>query len=289
MVLSLLPTAGLAALQLLASITEPAPRTAGSGRHFPRLAEQKAALSTVVVVADVAEFEMSGARPSTVYVEDCRALGGRLADTLAAALAAKGYRVRALPAVGVGLGADEARSCRVFQRWAQRSLDASAFPKAAAPFYADSSLAGTVELRDEWQTVMKSAFTWKPANPKKGPPAVFAGTAALRDPLGADYVLVAVGRGTKHANMGQPPFAAGQMGSAKPPAWTGSKPLPLPGSGPPPWPSTEPSPWPGSQVRIALIDCRDGTVLWADRTYTWQGFSDGRLDGFAHDLAAAMP
>jgi hypothetical protein len=286
MVLSLASLAGVAALQLLASVTEPAPRTSDPARHFPRFVEQKAALSTVAVVADLAEFEVFGGKPVTVYVEDCRALGGRLADSLAAALAAKGYPVRAQSVAGVGLGADEAAACRVYQRWDQRHLDAALFPRAAAPFYVDSSLCGTDSLRATWAAVVRSVSTLKLPNPKKGPAPSISGTGAFRGVLGADYLLVAVGRGTRNPKSSPPDVTAPTW--VKPPKWTGAS-TPPPLFGARPFGAAERSPWPGSEVRIALIDCRDGSVLWADRAYTWQGFSNGRVDGFVRDLAAAMP
>jgi hypothetical protein len=261
MVLISAPLAGVAVLQLLASITEPAPRTADPVRHFPRFAEQKAAITSIALVADLAEFELRG---STLYLADCRRLGARLADTLAAALAAKGYPIRSQGVVGVGFGAgDEAKKCRVYPDWATRDASEPS-PPGGPPFWADSALAGTPATRDAWRAIAHATFVLKTPNPKKDSAPVMPGIDAVRDALGADCVLVAIGLGTKNAIMWASPFGEGGR-------------------------VADYSPWPGSEVRIALVDCRSGTVLWADRAHTGQGFSNHGVDAFVRDLAAEMP
>lgn len=286
MLLSPASLAALTALQFLAGITTPVPRTSDPARHFPAFAAQKAEVGPIAVVADLAEFEVENGKPSRVYVENCRAFGARLAEGLAGALAAKGYAARALPPAGVGLGADEAKACRVYGDWTQRDVAGKSVPVAAAPFYTDSALAGTEERRAAWVSVMRAVWTFKLPNPKKGGAAPITGADSLREAIGGDWLLVAVGRGTMQ------PAPSVQWA---PPTGFGRHEGPAPvvvGRG------TGDSPWPGSQVRIALIDCRSGRVVWADRcrdaNVLWeenvkQGFSNGRVDGFVRDLVSAMP
>jgi hypothetical protein len=66
--------------------------------------------------------------------------------------------------------------------------------------------------------------------------------------------------------------------------------IPMPGSmGGGVMSETDPSPYPGSAVRVAVIDLRNGDVLWADFTSDFRSFKDSRMDDIAEDFVAQMP
>ena len=51
----------------------------------------------------------------------------------------------------------------------------------------------------------------------------------------------------------------------------------------------EPTPYPGSRLSVALVDCRDGRVLWADGTSDIRAFAEKRMDDLAEKLVERMP
>ena len=90
----------------------------------------------------------------------------------------------------------------------------------------------------------------------------------VHEAMGTDYVLVAVGLGTRNVVYRGVP-TGGSFG-----AMTGV---------------ADPSPYPGSRLQVALIDCRDGRVLWADNTSDFRAFSLKRMDDLAQKIVGRMP
>lgn len=274
-----LASALLALSPYFAGITEPVPNTADPARHFPRFAARADSVGAIAVVADLAEFEDAHGKPASVYIDDCRDFGEHLAGALASALTARGYDARALAVPGVGLDLDDVENCHVYRRWADRRFLDRGVPRGAAPFLVDSAIAGTPERLAAWQAVVHAVWDLKLPNPKKDVLAPLTAATPLRAVLGTDFAFVAVGRGTIRAADTPAPSPPGLGSPAA--LYRGAPPR-----------------WPGSQVHVALLDCRTGEVLWADRVrdrnVLWedranQGFTNKLLDGFARDLAAELP
>lgn len=234
---------------------------------FPDFKKQKARLTTIAVVVDVAEFEVDYDEATWVYLDDCRLLSQKLEDGLTAALAKKGYPARALPVLSTGQGADTSTSCRVFSSWAKRDLRPEDLPKMRPPFYVDSTLNATAGLQSSWREVLQA--TRKLKHPVRGRPVAIRVPPEVHEALGTDYAFFVVGLGTKNIVYRPVPtpgsFAGGVMSVA------------------------DPSPYPGSRLQVALVDCRDGRVLWADGTSDIRAFHEKRMDDLAEKLVQRMP
>jgi len=235
-------------------------------RRFPEFAKQKSQITALAVVVDVAEFEVEDNRATWVYTDDCRGLAQKLEDALVAALAAKGYPVKAQPVLSVGQGADTSQTCRVSSSWTKREQRPTDVEPVTPPFYADSTLSATADLVAAWRGVAQATLRAKA--PKRGVPFVAPGAATVREALGADYAFVAIGLGTHNVRY-QGVATGGRFGGMVSQA--------------------DPSPYPGSSIQIALIDCRSGNVLWADGTSDWRAFSAARIDKIARDFVKQMP
>lgn len=266
-------------LTLSALLSWSAGATAGSWarsndltRKFPNFARQKPRLTTIAVVVDVAEFEVEDGEARWVYVDDCLSLARTLDEAFLAALAKKGYSVKREPILSVGHAADSTRTCRVFTSWSKRDQRPDSAVAVRPPFYADSTLHPTPAIVSAWREVAHRSLRPKPA--KRGAPPLVPGAPVLRDVVGADYLLLAVGLGTHDVRYREP--LPGTPGVPIGGGFATSK-------------IADPSPYPGSRVSMALIDCRDGTVLWADDASDIRPFSAKRMDDIAEDLVAQMP
>jgi hypothetical protein len=267
-------------LALSALLSWSAGATAGSwarsndlARKFPNFARQKPRLTTIAVVVDVAEFEVEDGEAKWVYVDDCLSLARKLDEAFLTALAKRGYSVKRQPILSVGHAADSTRTCRVFTSWSKRDLRPDSSAAVPPPFYADSTLHPSPGIVSAWREVAHRSL--RPRSPKRGAPPLVPGASALRDVVGTDYLLLAVGLGThnvryRDAGPGDPalPIGSGIRANGR---------------------VAEPTPYPGSRVSMALIDCRDGTVLWADDASDIRPFSEKRMDDIAEDFVAQMP
>jgi hypothetical protein len=243
-------------------------------RKFPHFPKQKAGLTPIAVVVDIAEFEVEDGEATWVYLDDCLGLARRFDDAFLVALSKKGYPIKAQPILSVGHGADTTKTCRVFTRWTDREQRPSSASPVSPPFYADSTLHPSPSAVSVWRAVVQQAR--RPKSPKRGAPPRISEASGVRDVIGADYVLLAVGLGTHNVEY---------RDDLMPPVTTPS--LQTPFDVKPR--KVAPSPYPGSTVSIALIDCRDGTVLWADDASDIRAFSAKRMDDLAEDFVAQMP
>ena len=251
----------------LASADPWSSRSDALNRRFPDLASRRSQLTPMAVVVDVAEFEVQNGYATWVYLDDCRALGQSLGDALTTALAAKGYTVKSLRLLSIGAAAAHDRTvCRVYTSYAKRDARPDTLEVSPAPFQLDSSLSSSDELRAAWQELFHGAL--HPKGGKKGKPSVIAATPKVRDVIGADYALVAVGLGTHNVEYRGTPMGAPGHGVV---------------------PTANPSPYPGSLIRITLVDCTNGDVLWSDARTDWRPFSAKGMDRIARDFAAQMP
>jgi hypothetical protein len=268
-------TVVIAALALLAPSTCGAWGSARAwdlARKFPNFKKQKSQLDTIALVVDVAEFEVERGEATWVFVDDSRDLAQRLEDGFETALPSKGYAVKALPILSVGHGADTTRTCRVFTRWAARDTRPQSAPKVRPPFFVDSTLNATREIESAWRTLVQGTLRIKKGRGKE-PPHVTA-PSSLREVVGANYALIAIGLGTKNVDAPR-----GTMVGV--PGSRGALALGFP--------RDPPSPYPGSAVQVALIDLRNGDVLWADSAFDIRPFKDSRMDDIAEDIVAQMP
>ena len=234
--------------------------------QFPELKKQKAQLTPIAVAVDVAEFEVDDGKATWIYLDDCRVLARTFEDALVAALGAKGYAAKALPILSTGQAADTTATCRVFSAWDKRDRRPKDLSPSAPPFYVDSTLNATPELRSSWRDVLQATRGLKA--PRPGASQTIPLPTTVHEAVGADYVLVAVGLGTRNVVY----RGVGTGGSFG--AMTGV---------------ADPSPYPGSRLQVALIDCRDGRVLWADNTSDFRAFSVKRMDHLAQIIVGRMP
>src|SRR5438132_396454 len=227
-------------------------------RPVPRTQEAEGPAHAYCGAVDVAEFEVDDGKATWIYLDDCRVLAQTFEDALVAALGAKGYAAKALPILSIGQGADSTATCRVFSAWDKRDLRPKDPSPSAPPFYVDSTLNATAERRSSWRDVLQATGRLKA--PRSGTSLTIPVPTTVHEAMGADYVLVVVGLGTRNV-VYRGVGTGGRFGGMTSVA--------------------DPSPYPGSSLQVALIDCRDGLVLWADNTSDFRAFSVKRM----HDLA----
>src|SRR5882762_8239167 len=172
------------------------PRSSELNAQFPELKKQKAQLTPIAVAVDVAEFEVDDGKATWIYLDDCRVLAQTFEDALVAALGAKGYAAKALPILSIGQGADTTATCRVFSAWDKRDLRPKDLSPSAPPFYVDSTLNATAERQSSWRDVLQATGRLKA--PRRGTSLTIPVPTTVHEAMGTDYVLVAVGLGTRN-------------------------------------------------------------------------------------------
>ena len=268
-------SAGVAALAFLVLVTRPVLSQSRPGeiKHqikklkelFPAFENRKNAMGPLALVGDFVVVEDVPGEIDKVYREDSKVLGRSLLDTLALALGNKGYSFSSRTLVSVGDVVNDKKQCRVLEHWEQREEDTPQFPLQSSPFYRDSVLCTSDSTRAAWHGLLSDVWSFRKT--KKEPGHSLESAPSLRTAIGTDYALVVVVVATK-ATLGKAlagdalsglPLGKTLFGkkSAMKLSFDSWEKVRFP-------PSVDFDAYSGLGMKLAVIDFRNGEVLWSD-------------------------
>ncbi len=237
-------------------LVAPPTHAANPAKLFPDFADQKAKLGPVALVADVVVVEDVLGNVEKVYLDDCRHLGQQVVSTFAAAMGEKGYSIQKRGVVASGEVLDPKGSYHILSTWEQHTQDVGGLPVVHPPFFVDSTIAPNEDAQAAWNAVLNAAWAFEK---KKGKPApVLADAAKLHDLIESDYLFTVIVVGTKipfGKKFGQGMLSGlthGPVGSAGNVTFSAG---------------IDFTQYSGTGIKVAMIDCRSGEVLWSDSDF----------------------
>lgn len=251
-----------------------------AAKLFPDFAHQKATLGAVALVADVVVVEDVIGSTEKVYLDDCKELGEVVIATFESALRDKGFAVEKKPLVSVGQVVDPSAEYRILSTWSQHKMDSKQFPILAPPFYVDSTLCHDDGARAAWKSVMHQAWAYAKRDEKPGPPIPEA--IELQDELGTHTMFLVQVVGTKipfGKTLGQSILES--MGNTGVPV--GNTRFRFAHH------VVDITQFSGTALKVTMIDCRNGEVLWSDSDYKEKHIKRGRVASMASDLMEHLP
>jgi hypothetical protein len=274
---------GFAVLALLALVAPPA-RPAGPAKLYPEFESRKSGLGSLALVADVVVVEDVSGTTEKVYREDSKEVGRRLMDQLAEGLGSKGYSFASRTLVSVGNVVTGKYQYRVLDRWEQRTEDDSRFAVQSPPFYRDSTLCASDSACGAWHALLNGV--WEFQKKRKEPAGTLGSITSLRGAIGTDFALVVVVVATRatlgkqlgqHALAGIPIFGKSdhklEFESRDAVRFS---------------PDVDFTKYSGTGLKLAVVDCRSGEVLWSDADHDRWGFEEDRLNLLVKQMIKLM-
>jgi len=291
-----LSCSGLAAVALLTLFAPPActqPATAGEIKKqvkelkklFPEFESRKSGIGSLALIADVVVVEDVPGRTENVFREDSKEIGRGLLDSLALSLANKGYSFSSERLVSVGSVINDKTQYRVLDRWDQRTEELSRFPVESPPVYQDSTLCTSDSIRAAWHELLDGVWAFK--KKKNQPAGTLPSVTNLRETIGTDFAMVVVVVATR-ATMGKllkgnalkdlPIFGKKTAFKLSFDSWEDvhfDKDVDF-------------DKYSGLGLKLAIVNCRDGEVLWSDGDHDRWGLEGTKLDILTRDVIRRM-
>jgi hypothetical protein len=247
-------------------------------KNFPSFAAQKESLGTVALIGDAVVIEDVIGSTEKVYMADCKEIGAEVLKLFANEMSAKGYKVQPGELLSIGVQSNAKAMYHVLPSWEQHKLDTKDLPIQSPPFYVDSTRVHGDEALAAWRAV--AIGTWAFEIKKDKPVPVFSDITSLKDVLGADHAFVVLVAGTKI------PFGK-LFGEAMLSGMTHSG-APV-GGGVSVGAGVDFTQFSGTTIRVAMIDCRNGAVLWADGDEKQKSVTTDQVDDLAKNVLKRLP
>lgn len=254
---------------------------ANPAKLFPDFASQKPKLGSIAMLTDLIVVEDVIGTTEKVYLVDCHHLGEAILGTFADGLGPKGYSFSRKSVVSIGNVLNDKLQYRLLQTWDQHKKDDAQFPVVTPPFYEDSSLSAAGSSRSAWHAVLNGVWAFKKEKGKPAPP--LAEIAGLHEAIGTDYALIIVVVGTKvpfGKQLGQGMLSnmthvsGSHSGSSGTVSVNGGLDF---------------TQYSGTGIRMAVVDCKTGEVMWADGDHEGTSLSEDRLEKLSKDVLKRMP
>jgi hypothetical protein len=268
----------IAALALLA----PAAQATNPAKKFPGFAALKDSLGSLPILADVVVVEDVVGNTEKVYLDDVRSLADSLLAWFSDSLDAKGYHVTRRPLLGVGMSLSATKQYRRLENWKrQHRMDEERFPSGPPPLYVDATQCPTPVVQAGFSSLFKRVIAFDASDITLG---TFPEVMALRDAIGSDHVLllsvvsnrVTQGKGFLHAMLSPLPAEVGALSALRPCDEEFNDGVIL-------------SPVSSMLCRIAIVDCHDGKVLWADSECQPHTFSENQVGPITANILKHLP
>jgi hypothetical protein len=265
----------LAGAILTLALLAPAAHATNPGARFPGFPALKDSLGNLPLVEDVT------GNVEKVYVADCRKVADSLLASFSSAMNAKGYHVTARPLLGVGLTLSDEKQYRHLENWKRdHGKSEELFESGPPPLFVDSTQCADSLVRSKLATLLKRTASLDLSDVGS---MLFSDAIPLRDWAGSDHILllalvsnrVPQGKSFMHSMLPMPAeLGALSMLKACDPQVNNGIILP---------------PVSSMLCRIAIVDCRDGSVLWADGECQPHTFSENQVTNITANILKHLP